>query len=155
MHKGQIWCSSEAGAEIVATALVTSTPAWQASAFVWQPSTFHMAAAGGQRKAWSCQLCTFADNPWHFLRCMICDERRGTTSRDFAHEEEGPAKNSSRQDSTREQNGCQGTRSSLLDHDRYCSSTVCSLCCLSCRGEVFAAIMLRFGDKTLHVGVIN
>ena len=117
---------SDAGAEIVAIALVTSIPAWQASAYSWQPCTLHMAAAGGQRKVWSCQLCTFADNPWHFLRCMICDERRGTTPADFAHEEGGPAKASSRQDSTNAQNGCRGSRSSLLDHERYYSSTVCS-----------------------------
>lgn len=38
-------------------------------------------ACAGGKKPWVCQMCTFAENPWHFLRCQICDERRGSAPR--------------------------------------------------------------------------
>lgn len=35
--------------------------------------------AGQHRKTWECELCTFADNPFLHLRCLVCDHLRGTT----------------------------------------------------------------------------
>ena len=39
----------------------------------------HLQAKSGKGKAWACQLCTFAANPSHSIRCEVCDTVRGST----------------------------------------------------------------------------
>ena len=40
-------------------------------------------ARSGKDKVWACRLCTFAVNPYHSIRCQICDTVRGTTLQEY------------------------------------------------------------------------
>lgn len=43
------------------------------------------AGKSGRSKVWACKLCTYADNPYHSIRCEICDTTRGSTLQDVQY----------------------------------------------------------------------